>query len=74
MRRRWDAAAFVAECHNVRTADRALFAGIRDAGTKLVFTVRVPIRSSAATGQKHPFTTTPARDAATGSPCSAGTS
>ncbi|HEX4103784.1 MAG: asparagine synthase (glutamine-hydrolyzing) [Pseudonocardiaceae bacterium] len=26
---RWDAAAFFAECHNVRTADRTLFAGIR---------------------------------------------
>ena len=26
---RWDSAAFFAECHNVRTADRTLFAGIR---------------------------------------------
>ncbi|MGH3886249.1 MAG: asparagine synthase (glutamine-hydrolyzing) [Pseudonocardiaceae bacterium] len=26
---RWDAAAFFADCHNVRTADRTLFAGIR---------------------------------------------
>ncbi len=26
---RWDAAAFFAECHGVRTADRTLFAGIR---------------------------------------------